>query len=82
MVKVPEKINIGGAQRIGLLQVDERTEFEQRFTAVVERIRPGGTSRNQAARDLGSGYATMKCPWIPREVMSQYSVKPNRDKNY
>ena len=47
-------------KRIGRPPVNERPEFEQRFTAVVERIGPGGISRNQAARELGVGYATLK----------------------
>ena len=47
-------------KRIGRPRVRERPEFEQRFTKVVERIGPGGISRNQAARELGIGYATLK----------------------
>jgi transposase len=47
-------------KRIGRPQVGERPEFEQRFTAVVERIGPGGLSQRQAARELGIGYATLK----------------------
>ena len=47
-------------KRIGRPRVSERPEFEQRFTAVVERIGPGGISRRQAARELGIGYATLK----------------------
>ncbi len=47
-------------KRIGRHRVSERPEFEQRFTAVVERIGPGGISRRQAARELGIGYATLK----------------------
>ena len=48
------------SKRIGRPRVSERPEFEQRFTAVVERIGPEGISRNQAARELGIGYATLK----------------------
>ena len=47
-------------QRIGRPRVRERPEFEQRFSAVVERIGPGGISRRQAARELGIGHATLK----------------------
>src|ERR671914_142326 len=47
-------------QRIGRPQVRERPEFEPRFSAVVERIGPGGISRRQAARELGIGHATLK----------------------
>ena len=47
-------------KRIGRPRVNERPEFEQRFVAVVKRIGPGGMSRNQAARELGIGYATLK----------------------
>ncbi len=47
-------------KRIGRPRVNERPEFEQRFTKVVERIGPGGLSRRQAARELGIGYATLK----------------------
>ena len=47
-------------KRIGRPRVSERPEFEQRFTAVVERIGPRGISRRQAARELGIGYATLK----------------------
>ncbi len=47
-------------KRIGRPRVSERPEFEQRFTAVVARIGPGGISRNQAARELRIGYAILK----------------------
>ncbi len=47
-------------KRIGRPRVSERPEFEQEFTAVVERIGPGGISRRRAARELGIGYATLK----------------------
>ena len=47
-------------KRIGRPRVNERPEFEKQFAAVVERIGPGGTSRRQAARELGIGYATLK----------------------
>ncbi len=47
-------------KRIGRPRVSERPEFEQRFTAVVERIGLGGISRRQAARELGIGFATLK----------------------
>ena len=40
-------------KRIGRPRVSERPEFEQQFTAVAERIRLGGLSRRQAARELG-----------------------------
>jgi len=47
-------------KRLGRPRVSEQPEFPQRFTAVVERIGPGGLSRRQAARELGIGYATLK----------------------
>ena len=47
-------------KRIGRPKVNERPEFAQRFAAVVERIRPGGLSRRQAAKELAIGYATLK----------------------
>jgi transposase len=47
-------------KRIGRPRVRERPEFEQRFTAVVERIGPGGLSQRQAARELAIGSATLK----------------------
>ncbi len=47
-------------KRIGRPRVNERPEFEQRYTKVVERIGSGGLSRRQAARELGIGYATLK----------------------
>ena len=47
-------------KRIGRPRVSDRPEFEQRFTAVVERIGIGGLSRRQAARELGIGFATLK----------------------
>ena len=47
-------------KRIGRPKVSERPEFEQLFTAVVERIKRGGISRTKAARELGIGYATLK----------------------
>ena len=47
-------------KRIGRPRVNERPEFEQRFAAVAQRIGPGELSRNQAARELGIGYATLK----------------------
>ena len=47
-------------KRIGRPRVSERPEFEQQFTAVVERIGLEGLSRRQAARELGIGFATLK----------------------
>ena len=47
-------------KRIGRPRVSERPEFEQRFTAVVERIGPGGLSLRQAAEELGIGFATLQ----------------------
>jgi len=46
-------------QRIGRPRVTERPEFIQRFAAAVERMRPDGLSRSQAARELGIGYTTL-----------------------
>ena len=47
-------------KRIGRPRVNEHPEFEQKFAAVVQRIGPGGISRNQAARELGIAFATLK----------------------
>lgn len=47
-------------KRIGRPRVTERTNFAQRFAATVERIRPGGLSRRQVAKELAIGYATLK----------------------
>ncbi len=47
-------------KRIGRPRVNERPEFEQRFAVVVQHIGPGGLARNQAAPELGIGYATLK----------------------
>ena len=38
----------------------ERDGFAVRFREVVERIGPGGLSHRQAARELDSGFATLK----------------------
>ena len=46
-------------KRIGRPRVRERPDFEQRFSAVVERLQSGETSRSQGARELGIGYATL-----------------------
>ncbi len=43
-------------------RVTEQPDFEQRFTAVVGRIGPGGLYRRQAARELDIGFATLKRP--------------------
>ena len=47
-------------KRVGRPRVSERPGFEQRFAAAVELIGPGCISRNQAARELGIGCATLK----------------------
>ncbi len=47
-------------KRIGRPKVSERPEFEQQFTAVVERIGLGELSRRQVAKQLGIGFATLK----------------------
>ena len=47
-------------KRIGRPSVNERPGFEQRFAAVVQHIGSGELSRNQAARELGISYATLK----------------------
>jgi hypothetical protein len=47
-------------KRIGRPQVKERPGFEQRFIEVVSRIGPEGSSRAQAAPELGIGYNTLK----------------------
>ena len=46
--------------RIGRPKVIEQEGFLQRFRMVVSRIGEGGISRNQAARELKIGYATLK----------------------
>ena len=45
---------------IGRPRVSERPKFNQRFAALVELMKPGGLSRNQAAREPGIGYATLQ----------------------
>ena len=47
-------------KRIGRPKVIEQEGFLQRFRMVVSRIGEGGISRNQAARELNIGYATLK----------------------
>jgi hypothetical protein len=47
-------------KRIGRPRVNERHEFAQQFSQVVERLDAGVLSRWKAARDLGIGYATLK----------------------
>jgi hypothetical protein len=48
-------------KRIGRPKVTEQEGFLQRFEAVVERMRPAGFSRGQAARELAIDYVTLKC---------------------
>ncbi len=51
----------GHIRRIGEEKLDEQGEKKHPARRwVVERIGPGGISRNQAARELGIGYATLK----------------------
>ncbi len=47
-------------KRIGRPRVTERSEFVQRYAAVIGQLGPGGLSRRQAAQQLGIGYATLK----------------------
>ena len=47
-------------KRIGRPKVIEEEGFLQRFQVVASRIRKGGISRRQAARELNIGYATLK----------------------
>ena len=74
-------------KRIGRPSMNERPEFEQRFAAVVQRIGSGELSRNQAARELGIGYATLKRllqAWEQPNAKSSISlsVKPSSGKDY
>ncbi len=74
-------------KRIGRPSVNERPEFEQRFAAVVQRIGSGELSRNQAARELGIGYATLKRllqAWEQPNAKPSISlsVKPSSGKDY
>ena len=57
-------------KRIGRPRVNERPEFEQRFTEVVERLGAGELSRRKAAREMGIGYATLKRLLDAREQVS------------
>ena len=47
-------------KRVGRPRVRERTEFEQRFSTVVERLESEQILQSQAARELGICYATLK----------------------
>ena len=72
-------------KRIGRPSMNERPEFEQRFAAVVQRIT--GESRNQAARELGIGYATLSASvqaWEQPNAKPSISlsVKPSSGKDY
>ena len=46
--------------RIGRPRVTDRRGFNNRFGAILERLRAGSISRRQAARELDIGYATLK----------------------
>jgi putative DNA-invertase from lambdoid prophage Rac len=46
--------------RIGRPRVTDRRGFNQRFGAVLERLRRGEISRRRAAKELKIGYATLK----------------------
>lgn len=45
--------------KIGRPRVMDRRGFKKRFGVVLERLRHGQVSRNQAARELNIGYATL-----------------------
>ncbi len=47
-------------KRIGRPSVMDRRGFKKRFGAVLERLLAGDTSRRDAAKELGIGYATLK----------------------
>ena len=47
-------------KRIGRPKVTDRRGFNRRFGAILERLRSGGISRREAAKELGIGYATLK----------------------
>jgi DNA invertase Pin-like site-specific DNA recombinase len=47
-------------RRIGRPKVTERKGFSARFTEIRGRLNQGDTSRRQAAKQLGIGYATLK----------------------
>ena len=46
--------------KIGRPRVTDRRGFKGRFGVVLEGLRQGNISRNQAAKQLGIGYATLK----------------------
>lgn len=54
-----ERARLAG-KHIGRPRVIDREGFLERFQETVIRIGQGSISRNQAARDLGIGYATLK----------------------
>ncbi|MGW8180844.1 MAG: hypothetical protein ACWGQW_19100, partial [bacterium] len=54
-----ERARLAG-KHIGRPRVTNQEGFLQRFREVVDRIGQDGISRNQAARELGIGYATLK----------------------
>ena len=60
-------------KRIGRPKVIEREGFLQRFLETVSRIGQDGISRNQAARELGIGYATFK------RLLDPYFGSPDED---
>ena len=47
-------------KRIGRPKVTDRRGFENRFGAILERLRSGDISRRKAAKELNIGYATLK----------------------
>lgn len=47
-------------KKIGRPKVTDRKGFNNRFGAVLERLRTGHVSRRKAAKELGIGYATLK----------------------
>ena len=47
-------------KRIGRPKVTDRRCFENRFGAILERLRSGDISRRKAAKELNIGYATLK----------------------
>jgi DNA invertase Pin-like site-specific DNA recombinase len=46
-------------KKIGRPRVTERRGFKSRYKKIVERLSTGDISRQQAAKELGIGYATL-----------------------
>ena len=47
-------------KQIGVLRVEEREEFTEKFTLVLEQLKQKAITRRQAAQDLGISCVTLK----------------------